>query len=438
MFLCINTKLLVTGLVQKILPLPYDTALKYTIAKYYTPSGRCIQAVQYKGGREVSDGSAPMGGAQSVGSQNQRAASATIEESAETNFSSNKKKNTRSESTSTDTGTSTGTSTDEGISIPDSDRHTFYTLYKHRPVRDGGGIEPDVMLPSNELGAAETLFQNYAVYGQFAQEFVQSNNVRGAMKAAALSERITRMGDAGYSYLMGHMMGMGSKGNMGGATSTAAQQYYVANHDVRVNNPARYSASGTLISLLPPSLNMDTVAGTKQSRSSSTNNNDANNINTIVPQRFFWGAPQSRFTDFLTYPNRGNSGSRERMYQQFKKYVLQKMDAHQLPFDVAATRQIEALENTMDLAWFKYVLPSAAQLKPRIKEAFLADMDKNRNRIGATAEAAVLSCELPSRLIFYHAVIQDPQVSAAARLVSGGEIYDAAKKDTKVSYETIL
>jgi carboxyl-terminal processing protease len=28
------------GLVQKIIPLPYDTALKYTIAKYYTPSGR--------------------------------------------------------------------------------------------------------------------------------------------------------------------------------------------------------------------------------------------------------------------------------------------------------------------------------------------------------------------------------------------------------------
>ena len=37
------------GLVQKITPLPYDNALKYTIAKYYTPSGRCIQSVTYTG-----------------------------------------------------------------------------------------------------------------------------------------------------------------------------------------------------------------------------------------------------------------------------------------------------------------------------------------------------------------------------------------------------
>ena len=31
------------GLVQKITPLAYNNALKLTIARYYTPSGRCIQ-----------------------------------------------------------------------------------------------------------------------------------------------------------------------------------------------------------------------------------------------------------------------------------------------------------------------------------------------------------------------------------------------------------
>ena len=31
--------------------LPYSTALKYTVAKYYTPSGRCIQSVDYKEGK---------------------------------------------------------------------------------------------------------------------------------------------------------------------------------------------------------------------------------------------------------------------------------------------------------------------------------------------------------------------------------------------------
>lgn len=35
------------GLVQNVQTLPYDTALKYTVGKYYTPSGRCIQATNY-------------------------------------------------------------------------------------------------------------------------------------------------------------------------------------------------------------------------------------------------------------------------------------------------------------------------------------------------------------------------------------------------------
>ncbi|HLA63428.1 MAG TPA: S41 family peptidase, partial [Rhodothermales bacterium] len=41
------------GLVQQVRPLPYHTALKLTVARYYTPSGRCIQAVRY-----LPDGSA--------------------------------------------------------------------------------------------------------------------------------------------------------------------------------------------------------------------------------------------------------------------------------------------------------------------------------------------------------------------------------------------
>ncbi|MBN2639380.1 MAG: S41 family peptidase [Bacteroidales bacterium] len=35
------------GLVQNIVPLPYGGELKVTIAKYYIPSGRCIQAIDY-------------------------------------------------------------------------------------------------------------------------------------------------------------------------------------------------------------------------------------------------------------------------------------------------------------------------------------------------------------------------------------------------------
>lgn len=73
------------GLVQSIRPVAYNGQLKVTTAKYYTPSGRCVQAIDYSNRNE--DGS--------VGH------------------------------------------------IPDSLTHEFKTL-KGRTVRDGGGITPDI------------------------------------------------------------------------------------------------------------------------------------------------------------------------------------------------------------------------------------------------------------------------------------------------------
>lgn len=43
------------GLVQSIKPLPYNGQMKVTTAKYYTPSGRCVQAIDYSSRNE--DGS---------------------------------------------------------------------------------------------------------------------------------------------------------------------------------------------------------------------------------------------------------------------------------------------------------------------------------------------------------------------------------------------
>jgi carboxyl-terminal processing protease len=73
------------GLVQATRPLSYNSQLKITTAKYYTPSGRCIQAIDYSNRNE--DGS--------VGK------------------------------------------------IPDSLQHNFTTT-NGRVVRDGGGVKPDV------------------------------------------------------------------------------------------------------------------------------------------------------------------------------------------------------------------------------------------------------------------------------------------------------
>ena len=43
----LGTKTFGKGLVQTITPLSYNTSLKITTAKYYTPSGRCIQKIDY-------------------------------------------------------------------------------------------------------------------------------------------------------------------------------------------------------------------------------------------------------------------------------------------------------------------------------------------------------------------------------------------------------
>ncbi len=43
------------GLIQSIRPLPYNTQMKLTTGKYYTPSGRCVQAIDYSNRHE--DGS---------------------------------------------------------------------------------------------------------------------------------------------------------------------------------------------------------------------------------------------------------------------------------------------------------------------------------------------------------------------------------------------
>lgn len=52
----LGTKTFGKGLVQTITPLNYNTSLKITTAKYYTPSGRCIQKIDYsKDNKVISD-----------------------------------------------------------------------------------------------------------------------------------------------------------------------------------------------------------------------------------------------------------------------------------------------------------------------------------------------------------------------------------------------
>ncbi len=82
------------GLVQITRNLSYNTMLKVTTAKYYIPTGRCIQAINYA--ERNADGSVKH--------------------------------------------------------VPDSLKVAFKTINKGRTVFDGGGIDPDLVLPKAEEG----------------------------------------------------------------------------------------------------------------------------------------------------------------------------------------------------------------------------------------------------------------------------------------------
>ena len=104
------------GLVQGMRPLPYNGVLKVTTAKYYTPSGRCVQAIDYA--RRNEDGS--------VGH------------------------------------------------IPDSLTSEFRTA-GGRIVRDGGGITPDIRIPSHRYSRLTYSLVVYGITEQYALEYVREH-----------------------------------------------------------------------------------------------------------------------------------------------------------------------------------------------------------------------------------------------------------------------
>lgn len=104
------------GLVQSIRPLPYNGQLKVTTAKYYTPSGRCVQAIDYA--KRGEDGSV--------------------------------------------------------AHIPDSLTHEFKTL-AGRTVRDGGGISPDIEIDDPKYSRIVYSLVLNGIVEQFAFEYVKSH-----------------------------------------------------------------------------------------------------------------------------------------------------------------------------------------------------------------------------------------------------------------------
>ncbi len=105
------------GLVQNIVPVGYNSELKVTVAKYYTPSGRCIQAIDYS------------------------------------------KKDLNGESTT----------------IPDSLRHSFQTK-AGREVFDGAGIDPDIRIATRYYSNIAAVLAARLLTFDYADKFVKEHS----------------------------------------------------------------------------------------------------------------------------------------------------------------------------------------------------------------------------------------------------------------------
>ena len=103
------------GLVQNMKDIGYNAKVKLTTAKYYVPSGRCIQAVRYKNG--------------------------------------------------------------EPVDIPESERAQFKTR-NGRIVYDGGGIKPDVVLPHDTAtGVVKALLDQHLIFDYVTQYALRHKSI---------------------------------------------------------------------------------------------------------------------------------------------------------------------------------------------------------------------------------------------------------------------
>jgi hypothetical protein len=201
------------GLVQNIEALPYNTALKFTVAKYYTPSGRCIQATEYDDGgaaRKKGDGignEEKNGNKDAAAMQRQPQAPAvekkrkpqesssdpdredktfdqnTDNKEGDTSSSSRERKKSKKQIDSKNSknkknknmqgGGGDGTGRFSARVVDASERKEFLTRNSGRVVRDGGGIEVDLKVSSPKVSLVEALLTNDGAIFDFASKWTQ-------------------------------------------------------------------------------------------------------------------------------------------------------------------------------------------------------------------------------------------------------------------------
>ena len=135
------------GLVQNVIPLSYNSKLKLTVAKYYTPSGRCIQKLDYS------------------------------------------HKNAKGKA-------------DE---IPDSLITEFKTVNSNRPVFDGKGVAPDIEVKNKLLSDISTSLLLKSLFFDFATAYKLKHDTIVPIEKFTITEDeyeafVTFLSDKDYEY----------------------------------------------------------------------------------------------------------------------------------------------------------------------------------------------------------------------------------------------
>ncbi len=139
----VGTRTFGKGLVQTITRLSEQTSLKMTTGRYFTPSGRSIQEIDYF--HKTNDG--------------------------------------------------------QGVVIPDSSKRVFLTVH-NRKVYDGGGVEPDSVVPSPGPSRLITELYRKAMFFKFANRFVsEKKQLRGnAVSDGVLADFEAFVREKGFEY----------------------------------------------------------------------------------------------------------------------------------------------------------------------------------------------------------------------------------------------
>lgn len=125
----IGTRTYGKGLVQTIRPLPYNGTLKVTTSKYYIPSGRCIQAIDYA--KKNADGSVAR--------------------------------------------------------TPDSLTNVFHTA-AGREVRDGGGIRPDIEVKGDRIPNIVFYLMNEDIIFDYATQYCWNHPTMESVESFKLTD----------------------------------------------------------------------------------------------------------------------------------------------------------------------------------------------------------------------------------------------------------